>query len=172
MKASAKIVFTDTVKAEIQFEVRESVGEKTTTTNLEKIVGTNESPIISYSFTGATYENYRTESCGQCHDEIRKLAEKHLEKGSEKYHLVMKLLGMWEADHLNDMHPGTDRQESLLKECGVTAWASQYKETCAFLNERLLHNDRGYYFGTKWLYKRPTHSVEDVMQVISAINDK
>lgn len=100
------------------------------------------------------------------------MAEKHLEKESEKYHLVMKLLDMWETDHLNDMHPGTDKQEALLKECGVTAWASQYNETCAFLNDRLLHNDRGYYFGTKWLYKLPTYSVEDVMQVISAVNDK
>ena len=91
---------------------------------------------------------------GQCLDEVAKYVK------SDKFKKIYRL---WEQYHLNDMHPGTEKQEAALKAAGLNSWANNYSDCCDYLESINLLVDDGYKFGTGWL-KRDI-PVEDVAEI-------
>lgn len=91
---------------------------------------------------------------GQCLDEVAKYIK------SDKFKKIYRL---WELYHLNDMHPGTEKQEEALKAAGLESWANDYYKCCDYLESINLLVDDGYKFGTGWL-KRDI-PVEDVAEI-------
>ena len=81
-------------------------------------------------------------ACGQCLDTIRKYAVKKRQNFNE-------ILDIWSAWHLNDMHAGTERQETALKRAGIV----DYDEACKYLQEQGIYEDEGYRYGSGWLYR-------------------
>lgn len=88
------------------------------------------------SITG-TYRN----SCGQIQDHIKNLLPK-------------RLYTIWERYHLNDLTPGTPKQESALRKFRKEnpTWRYDYSEACAILRQEDLETDGGYKYGSAWLY--------------------
>ena len=62
------------------------------------------------------------------------------------------LMSTWYKYHLNDMKAGTKQQSATLEGSGCKGWASSYDEDCAKLESLGLLYDRGYKYGTSWLY--------------------
>ena len=91
---------------------------------------------------------------GQCLDEVAKYVK------SDKFKRIYRF---WELYHLNDMHPGTEKQEEALKAAGLSSWANNYSECCDYLESINLLVDNGYKFGTGWL-KRDI-PVEDIAEI-------
>ena len=91
---------------------------------------------------------------GQCLDEVAKYVK------SDKFKKIYRL---WELYHLNDMHPGTEKQEEALKAAGLNRWANNYSECCDYLESINLLVDDGYKFGTGWLKREIP--VEDVAEI-------
>lgn len=79
---------------------------------------------------------------GQCLDELKEMIN------DETFDTIYK---MWKKHHLNDMHPGTEKQEEALTNGGYTSWANNYTECCNYLESIGLLIDNGYKFGTGWL---------------------
>ena len=105
----------------------------------------------------ATVWNSKKTDCvcaGQCLDEIAK----HIK--SDKFKKIHRL---WKQYHLNDMHAGTEKQETALIEAGLTSFASDYRKCCNYLESIDLLVDDGYKFGTGWL-KRDI-PVEDIAEI-------
>ena len=105
----------------------------------------------------ATVWNSKKTDCvcaGQCLDEIAK----HIK--SDKFKKIYRL---WKQYHLNDMHAGTEKQETALIEAGLTSFASDYRKCCNYLESIDLLVDDGYKFGTGWL-KRDI-PVEDIAEI-------
>lgn len=70
---------------------------------------------------------------------------------------------------MNDMHPGTEKQESALEQAGLTRWANEYDKCCKYLESIGLLYDNGYKFGTKWLKRDiPYDTQESMRRFISA----
>ena len=93
----------------------------------------------------ATIWNSRKTDCicaGQCLDEIAKYVNNPIFK---------KIHTFWKKYHLNDMHAGTEKQETALIEAGLTNFASNYVKCCDYLESIDLLVDDGYKFGTGWL---------------------
>ena len=64
--------------------------------------------------------------------------------------------------HLNDLKAGTKKQTELLKGLDLN-----YKEACAFLEKNGLLEDKGYKYGTKWLFEELNEeSIFDLMKKI------
>lgn len=55
--------------------------------------------------------------------------------------------------HLNTMHAGTPKQEAFLEKAYGGVNANKYDEQCAALKRAKLYDDKGYKFGTAWLYE-------------------
>ena len=91
---------------------------------------------------------------GQCLDEVAKYVK------SDKFKKIYRL---WEQYHLNDMHPGTEKQEEALKVAGLNSWANNYSECCDYLESINLLVDNGYKFGTGWLKREIP--VEDIAEI-------
>ena len=74
-----------------------------------------------------------------------------------------KLVAFWKKYHLNNCCAGTKAQTEALKECD----SHDYKDQCAFLEERGLLTDRGYKYGTGWLYKSfPQDELDEIIAEI------
>ena len=86
--------------------------------------------------------------CGQCLDTV---AETCPELKRDKLYMI--IMGLWERNHLNDMHAGTECQEKALDEHFDNGRRWSYDEACEYLKSIGLHVDNGYEYGTGWLYR-------------------
>ena len=105
----------------------------------------------------ATIWNSKKTDCvcaGQCLDEVAKYIK------APKFKKIHRL---WKQYHLNDMHAGTEKQETALIEAGLTGFASDYRKCCDYLESIDLLVDDGYKFGTGWLKREIP--VEDVAEI-------
>lgn len=110
-------------------------------------------------------EVFRTDNdwlmCGQCLDE---LAQYSSIKNNPKFKQVYE---WWKEWHLNDMHAGTEKQESALEQAGLTAFAGEYDKCCKYLESIGLLVDNGYKFGTSWLKREiPSETLLQMKQFI------
>ena len=60
---------------------------------------------------------------------------------------------MWQRNHLNDMHAGTERQEEAIKEWEKQGNRYDYTAACEYLKSVGLYDDNGYEYGHGWLYR-------------------
>ena len=96
---------------------------------------------------------------GQCLDEVAKYVK------SDKFKKIYRL---WEQYHLNDMHPGTEKQEEALKAAGLNSWANNYSDCCDYLESINLLVDNGYKFGTGWLKRDiPAEDVAEIEKLLT-----
>ena len=96
---------------------------------------------------------------GQCLDEIAQYI-----KGNATFDKIYKY---WDLYHLNDMHPGTEKQEEALEKAGITNWANDYYNVCDYLKSIDLLYDDGYKFGTGWLKRSiPDDVVRDIRNLL------
>ena len=98
---------------------------------------------------------------GQCLDEVAKYVK------SDKFKKIYRL---WKLYHLNDMHPGTEKQEEALRAAGLDSWANNYSDCCDYLESVGLLVDNGYKFGTGWL-KRDI-PVEDIAEIEKLLTEE
>ncbi len=100
---------------------------------------------------------------GQCGDTIKEFFK---DRPS-----VMRLCEIWDSYHLNDMKSGTRLQHEALdarpKQKNPLDW---YGDACAYLASKNLNPDRGYTFGSAWLYQPlPAEIVEEIKTLCEAI---
>ena len=94
--------------------------------------------------------SYRLGSVGcQTQDTIRTYRERVRPEDLETFDFILYI---WDKYHLNDMKAGTKQQTATLKGSGCKGWASSYSEDCHKLESLGLLYDRGYKYGSGWLY--------------------
>lgn len=97
---------------------------------------------------------------GQCIEELKELFN-----GNTTVDIIYQ---MWKKHHLNNMHPGTEKQEEALTNGGYTAWANNYTECCDYLKSIGLYEDNGYKFGCGWLKREiPEKDLEIIRGLLS-----
>ena len=96
---------------------------------------------LDYSFTGQM-----PGWAGQCQDAIRVLA------GKADAPDVARLCDLWARIHLNGMKAGTERQTEALADMPDDKGA-YFTRAVAFLEAKRLYVDRGYTYGSAWLYR-------------------
>lgn len=111
---------------------------------------------IVLSICGSTRKN---NGFCQCLDQI---------KESNNNPLFNRLYRLWKNYHLNDMHPGTEKQEKALKEAREKQLTNyDYSENCKYLESINLLYDNGYKYGTKWLYREiPQNDLQLINNII------
>ena len=83
--------------------------------------------------------------------------------------LYMEILGLWQRNHLNDMHAGTRAQEKAVDEwLAGTGRRYDYGEACEYLKSIGLYEDNGYKYGHGWQYY--DISDEDLKRIKEIIN--
>jgi hypothetical protein len=66
--------------------------------------------------------------------------------------------------HLNTMHAGTPKQEAFLQKHFGGVNADKYDEQCVALRRAKLYDDKGYRFGTGWLYEAiPSKELKSIL---------
>lgn len=110
-------------------------------------------------------------ACGQCQDSFRacmNLGGFTYAKGMTKEKL-RRLLDIWDEHHLNGMQSGTRQQMAILKENEINSDERKgdwYTWACGVLKDRGLLEDRGYKFGSAWLFKQvPKKILLEVIQI-------
>lgn len=74
---------------------------------------------------------------------------------------------MWKKYHLNDMHAGTEKQESALEKKFGNRNASDYDKHVEYLKSVGLYEDNGYKYGTGWLKRDiPTNDLKKIKDLI------
>lgn len=126
------------------------IGRKINAVTLDiRLRDTDKGPV--FSMCGNVWNARRTDviTCGQCIDELTEF-EQFAEGG--KY---AELVWLWRRHHLHDMHAGTERQEAVLEK-----WQKEhpgvrrtYDVECGVLKDARCHTDRGYVYGSAWLYR-------------------
>lgn len=96
-----------------------------------------------FSCSGGLIQDNEHVFCGQCLDSLTPILVGN--------HLFEVLYDLWKKYHLNDMHPGTPKQESALRKAHIANWASEYDTCCKYLDSVNLLVDDGYKFGSSWL---------------------
>lgn len=82
---------------------------------------------------------------GQCLDEMNKYL-----RGNATWNKIYRL---WKLYHLNDMHPGTKKQEDAVEEHFGENWTYDYDKVKAYLQEIGLYDDGGNKYGHSWYYR-------------------
>lgn len=98
---------------------------------------------------------------GQCLEELNQYIE------DKQFKEIYRL---WKLYHLNDMHPGTPKQEKALRDGGYTHWANNYYQCCDYLESIGLLVDNGYKFGTGWLKEEIPN--EDLQIIKALLNEE
>lgn len=93
-----------------------------------------------FTASGFIWNERKTDytSCGQM---LEELALKF--PANQK---VQRITAIWRDWHLNDMKPGTEVQEALVK-------GLPYEKACEVLEEADLLYDNGYMYGSSWLFR-------------------
>jgi hypothetical protein len=76
-----------------------------------------------------------------------------------------RIFEIWKMYHLNDLKAGTKLQTEALnqwrQENNIKGWA--YDQECEYLKSIGLYNDRGYMYGTGWLFQTiPSDVIEEI----------
>jgi hypothetical protein len=110
--------------------------------DFEKLINVPVILICGAIWDGRHYDIVRG---GQCIDEIYKYV---------RTPKVKRIMQIWEQYHLNDMKSGSKKQTDALelwrKENNITGW--DYAAACEYLKSIDLYMDKGYKYGTAWLY--------------------
>lgn len=141
-------------RAEITFEARPKHGGRTI--DLEP----TPADAVEFSFQGSALR-----SAGQCDNEIRGLLDR-VPETPETVALKSYLdfvLESWGRYHLGGMQPGTRVQAAA-----IPANLTSYDARVAHLEAVGLLEDRGYKYGTAWLYEVPPAGLID--RVINALD--
>lgn len=64
--------------------------------------------------------------------------------------LYKEIVDLWHKYHLNDLHFGTKKQERALKQANLIE--KTYLTQCDYLKSIGLYEDKGYKYGTDWIY--------------------
>lgn len=82
-----------------------------------------------------------------------------------------ELLKIWENWHLNDLHPGTEKQEEALEKYKRKIKKRlSYEEECEYLKSIGLYEDNGYKYGTGWIKRElPENFEEDLNDLLDEI---
>lgn len=99
---------------------------------------------------------------GQCLDDLAKFDELFCNS------LFRKLHRLWSLWHLNDLHPGTVKQEQAIddaKKLGVKICS--YDDSCKYLESIGLLEDDGYKYGSAWLYR--VIPEDDLKEIVSLL---
>lgn len=113
-----------------------------------------------FTASGTVWNSCHTDCImgGQCLDE---LAQYPSIKNNSKFKQVYE---WWKNWHLNDMHAGTEKQETALEQAGLTGWANNYTECCKYLESIGMLYDNGYKFGTSWLKREIPAEIQEEMR--------
>ena len=96
---------------------------------------------------------------GQCLDELVQFLKTNK--------IFMKIYDWWKKYHLNNMHPGTEKQENALTNAGYKSWANNYNDCCNYLETIGLLVDDGYEFGTGWLKRDiPNNVLKEMKELL------
>lgn len=116
-----------------------------------------EYPRIEFSASGEAVRTQTDWLCGQCLDTLLRYFAKNAD---------FRAVYDWHKKyHLNTMHAGTPKQEAFLQKHFGGVNASKYDEQCAALKRAKLYNDKGYRFGTGWLYE--AIPLEDLRKILN-----
>lgn len=100
---------------------------------------------------------------GRCKNYAGQIVDKIIPKTKTQKRFV----NYWKKYHLNDAHSGTKSQEAILK---VRKFKGDYKEACELLEKYGLLIDRGYEYGTGFLY-RPI-SISNLFNIIRLLENE
>lgn len=100
---------------------------------------------------------------GQCQDFIE---EKISNFSKKQQPIIRKILDIWKEYHLNDFKAGTKYQTELLSDFKPVCSSSRYEEACNYLESKDALYDRGYKYGTDWLYRGIP---EDVIEFLKSL---
>lgn len=116
-----------------------------------------------FSCQAVIWENWQESEAWQCRETIEEIVKKYhvLDFQREKINIF------WKYYHLNDLHPGTPRQENRLKNNGINNRAGDYSHVCEILKAHHLYNDHGRKFGTGWQYwEIPEKPLKEIKSLI------
>lgn len=80
--------------------------------------------------------------------------------------IIRQILNIWREYHLNDMNAGTKHQTEILYDFESTSSINRYTEQCTYLESKGILYDRGYKYGTGWLYREIP---EDVVEFLKSL---
>lgn len=105
-----------------------------------------DKPIFTSTVSYRQAGHHELESCGQCFMDMYNIFKHH--------RLFVEIVDLWEQYHLNNLHAGTEKQESCLNEWKKTLdYEPSYSEQCDYLEAQNLLVDNGYKYGSSWLYR-------------------
>lgn len=65
------------------------------------------------------------------------------------------------------MHAGSKKQEKFLKKNKIEKWADNYTNICNILEKNNLLYDKGYKFGSSWIYEPiPTKDLKKIYKIM------
>ena len=129
---------------------------------------TNTAKGLEFSVCGTVWNQQQTDCTlgGQCLDEMLTLARAASWSGAE-IALLVEVVDLWRAHHLNGMHAGTPEQEKALEN-----FSGDYSARCEHLRALDLyeveHEGKPYKYGHGWLY-RPIPAA-DLARIWSLLN--
>lgn len=144
---------TTTGRIVIESSINISNGKNRDYNSLEEIEG----EITRISFTGEIFEGRRSSRYGQCDLEISDLIP-YVSNTKDREDLI-RILTLWQDWHLNDVKAGTDLQTAAISQAFADEGQHDYGWQCSYLLSKGIYNDRGYKYGTSWLYKQPSKDV-------------
>ena len=152
-----------TVRAELEVELREQKPGGRRATDLEPNVGGIELSISAMMWQRGERERWLEWSAGQCIESI--------EQSFGAIPEIAKLCSIWRRWHLNGMRAGTVEQERALEDMAPAIYPeSHYDKACAHLGSALLYEDRGYRYGTAWLFEPlPEDVIADIQNICGAL---
>lgn len=102
---------------------------------------------VIFSASGCIWDvkHYDYEACGQMLDEIGGYFHQNKQ--------LQRIIEIWHEYHLNDMQAGTKKQTEAVNEYLAKGNKYDYSEICGYLNSIELYIDKGYKYGSNWLYK-------------------
>lgn len=105
---------------------------------------------------------------GECSGQINHCLMDYTDNCSvEVKERLQKLVNYWNIYHLNDLKAGTEKQEILLSSYDHKS----YDDEVTILKANDLYNDRGYKYGTGWLYMPiPQEVIEDINKTVDELN--
>lgn len=105
-------------------------------------------------------KHYDIECGGQCLDTIKEYLPNNK--------TVSRICEIWEQYHLNDMNAGSKRQTDFLTKLKDSGWIYSYDSAKDQLKNAGLLMDKGYIYGSAWLYRPiPTEIINEIESIIS-----
>lgn len=108
-------------------------------------------------------KHYGYKMAGQCLDIIYEDHSKEL----ENLPLYLKILGLWERNHLNDLNAGTPEQMEELERWGAQGNKYDYTAACEHLKSvglyEVVFNGQPFKYGHGWIYREI--SPEDLKEI-------